>query len=378
MKNIVYDENRDGDKRHNYQNKEMTSTTLKMSIEVENENIQGQTEGKYDVNNIDFGIVERARQRIQLKKYISHLRLTVGDSVISDITLDESGNHAEGESKYVTYMGPTQNTNTYNPGFVKVELDNELLQGSKLEVTYTIKFENLSEVDINNASYYNHGSTASGGGTYRLKKLETGGNIKETNSYWNESQVMKIRPSVIVDYLDRDWGYEADNNSDWKAITKEEYQNNDGTIFKNSEGHALPKADDVLKANEINNRNILYTERLFNEEVLPGSATNVNLKVGKLLTTTDEIELHNDTELLEINKTGGSEILENKQDREQTNPGNNPPGNPPRESDEAEAQTAMVTPSTGKNLGYVVPITIGIVTLTILGVGVIIIKKKVL
>lgn len=37
----------------------------------------------------------------------------------------------------------------------------------------------------------------------------------------------------------------------------------------------------------------------------------------------------------------------------------------------------MVTPSTGKDLNFIVPITVGIIALITLGAGVILIKKKV-
>ena len=40
------------------------------------------------------------------------------------------------------------------------------------------------------------------------------------------------------------------------------------------------------------------------------------------------------------------------------------------------AETVIVTPATGANLGYILPIVIGIVALAIIATGVIIIKKK--
>ena len=42
------------------------------------------------------------------------------------------------------------------------------------------------------------------------------------------------------------------------------------------------------------------------------------------------------------------------------------------------AETVIVTPATGDNLSYILPISIGIIALLVIGVGVIVIKKKAL
>ena len=42
------------------------------------------------------------------------------------------------------------------------------------------------------------------------------------------------------------------------------------------------------------------------------------------------------------------------------------------------AETTIVTPSTGENRNYIIAITVAILALTILGSGVVIIKKKVI
>lgn len=57
--------------------------------------------------------------------------------------------------------------------------------------------------------------------------------------------------------------------------------------------------------------------------------------------------------------------------------GNYVPGEGPTESDDSMAETTIVTPATGENRDYILPIIIGATALIILGAGVIIIKKKV-
>lgn len=370
LKRIVYSENRV------YSINEMSSTTLGMNIEVEkDENAKKLSSGEsyqYTIKNVDFGIVERARQEIELKKRINHLRVTLANGeVISDVDVEEDGT-LKGEKSHVTFMNPTQNGTLFNPGFIKVELDNELLQGSKLEVTYRFTFYNHSEVEIIeynenenrwnvDENYYKFGSSVMKNGNYILKK------DNEEKGKVEKSKVVTITPSVIVDYLDKDWGYEENKNEYWTAITKTKYQQDD--FIQNKE---VPKNIKIFEGNEtdINNRIILYTEKLAESKVFPTDDVSVNLDVSKQLTTTDDISLENDTEILELLKPGGREIP--------SNPGSQSPGKDPVEPDESVAPSVIVTPSTGDNLEYIIPITTGIVALLLLGIGVVIIKKKVL
>ena len=45
---------------------------------------------------------------------------------------------------------------------------------------------------------------------------------------------------------------------------------------------------------------------------------------------------------------------------------------------DSTSETVMVTPNTGDNLAFVIPVMVGVVALVILGAGVVIIKKKTL
>ena len=94
------------------------------------------------------------------------------------------------------------------------------------------------------------------------------------------------------------------------------------------------------------------------------------LNVSKILTTSEDISLDNETEIVEVDKTGGSDLV--------STPGNYIPGTGHTESDDDMAETVIVTPATGDNLAYIVPVTIGIIALLVIGGCVVIIKKKVL
>lgn len=370
----------------------MESTTPKMNIEVEYDTLisSGNTEHTYAVQNIDFGIVRRAKQSVKLEKRVKKMTITLANGqVVSEIELDKKGGAIVGDPtkhKHITYMGPLNDS----AGFVKAELDNELLQGSKVEVIYEFKFKNISEVDIakleddsnkdNYENYYKYGSDAMstvGDTALMLNGSNTGRRVEK-------KEIVTITPPIIVDYLDRDWGYEKDKNPDWDAKTKDDFikeyiKREDGTIVKLINTNII---DDTNS--EINNRIILITEQWEDKKVLPGGEEIADLRVSKTLTTTDEISLGNETEIVKLEKPGGSEILE------EDDPGPGPvppkpiipgsyiPGETPKELDTDESETVIVTPSTGANLEFVIPITIAVIALVILGTGIVLIKKKVI
>lgn len=316
--------------------KTMDSTTPTMGISVEyttTTTIEPTTDKfkspDFKIKNIDFGIVERARQDLALRKRVNTFKVTLANGqVIADMTIDEKGN-ITGERNHVTYMGPSSSTGN---GFVKLELDNELIQGATVEVEYEIKVTNNSELDYVSEDFYKYG-------------------IKSGNE-------VTITPTSIIDYLDKNWGFEAEKNKEWTVksldeikniVAKEVYENEDSTI-----------AD----------KTILYTESLKGQKLKPTESAKVNLNVSKVLSNSDEISLDNESEITELTKDGGSRPI--------STPGNYVPGQEAKETDESIAETVIVTPSTGANLEFIVPVMVGVIALVILGAGVVIIKKKTL
>ncbi len=352
-------------------NRTMDSTTLPMKIGVEYEDVYSASTGDqytYVIPNIDFGIVKRAIQQNELKKRVSHLRVTLANGeVVSDVDV-ENGN-LKGEKNHVTYMGPiNRGTVNYNPGFIKVELDDELMQGALLEVTYEFKYNNISEVDVINPNYYKFGSSVMNEGAYKLFDYKNNevGKVKE-------SEVVYTTPNIIIDYLDKDWGYEESKNQEygWTAMTKEELEKDGIQYSAGGTTEKVTVSPDVFgDTSDINNKIILYTTKLHNEKVLPGTDRNIKLNVSKTLTTTDEISLNNETEIVKITKPGGSKIT--------TITGSYIPSDSstPLESDEDKSEQVIVTPSTGDNQDYVLPILVGVTILAIIATSVVIIKKK--
>ena len=312
----------------------MNSTTPTMGIGVEYESAYTASSGDrytYEINNVDFGIVERARQKLGMTKRVKTAKVTLANGqVIIDATFDEDGN-ITGEKDHLTHMGPSETAVPAN-GYVRIELDNELIQGAVLEVGYEVKATNLSEMDYLSENYYKYGII--------------------------EGEVVTITPTAIIDYLDNDWAIDETANPDWQIKTLDEIKDLVAEVVYNNENST------------INAKTILYTEKLKQYNLKPTEEASVDLLVSRMLATSDEISIDNETEVAVLDKTGGAKPDET--------PGNYIPGSGHTEIDDNMAETVLVTPATGENLNIIIPIAIGVTALVILGVGIFLIKKRAL
>ena len=101
----------------------------------------------------------------------------------------------------------------------------------------------------------------------------------------------------------------------------------------------------------------------------PGEENSTTLKVSKVLSNSEEIDLENEAEIIEIEQKGRPVP---------STPGNYVPGTTPNEPDDDSSELVTVTPPTGENQNYLA-ITITIVSaLVVLVVGIIWIRKKLL
>ena len=311
----------------------MDSTTPTLGIGVEYESTYTASYGDryvYRIENVDFGIVERARQDISLNKRVSTMKLTLANGQpLVDLQITEDGK-LEGQTGNVTYLPPSPGSIPAN-GMVRLELDSEIIQGSRLQIGYEIKATNNSEIEYLSENYYKYGII--------------------------EGDVVTITPSAIIDYLDSDWDFDAESNPDWEAIQKDDSR--------------ISLAEEVRNSTSIDSAKIFYTEALAGYDLQPTESATVMLNVSKLLTSSEDIELGNETEIVKVEKPGGPNIT--------SIPGNYVPGTGPSvESDDGMAEIVIVTPNTGENMNYILPIAITVIACVILGVGVVLIKKKVL
>lgn len=307
----------------------MDSKTPAMTFGVEYDTTM--TDGNDDkvefiVRNVDFGIVERAKQLMDISKRVSAFKLTLANGqVLMDAEVTEDGK-LKGSHSNLSYMGPT-NTNGINVnGILRAELDSELIEGAKVETTYEIKVTNVSEKDYDSPNYYLYGNKK---GAQLIKNSVTG----------------------VIDYLDGKIVFVPDDTWEKKENTFIEEVN----------------ASEKGNTDYLNSIKTYYTSKL-QKDLAPGESNEVTLKASKLLTSSEDNTFDNKTEIVDVTKKDGDIT-----------------GTPVKVTwnngkfffDTDNAEKTVIIPSTGENRNYVLPIVIGIIAVAIVGVGVFFIKKYV-
>ena len=288
----------------------------------------------------DFGIVERARQDFRVEKRISDLKI-----VLSTGQILINGNPYKEKLPYVKAMGNE----------VLAEIDNEILQGAKLEIEYTITIENHSEMDYDyrkDTSYYYYGEV--------VDKTEL---------------ITAIRK--VVDYMDDDIVYDEEKNIGvWKKTTADEliaWNQDSGEGTKQ-----LIAKDDLVSGEKCDvygdlkagGYTVAVTEYFYSNGLGIGEAKSVKIYGSKMLSTKGEgINLENHTEIIE---TQGIRSVLN------SIPGDySPKYKKPNEQDDDLAKL-IITPPTGLFENKIFILTMTTVILVVLAGGIYLIKKKVI
>ena len=342
LKDITNKSKTEYEAKSNADLQKIIAKTPKMKIGIENTE-SNTTEQNVDnqIDNIDFGIVERPRMSLKVTKEISHIKLTLANGQ----TLVD-GDPRTTQMQYVTYP---------KDGILKIEVDNEIVEGSTVEIEYDISVENNSELDYNSEQYYKYG----------IRK--------------NGNQPVGLTISSIVDYLDENlattYNYNVEGQNIWKRVESKTL--NDSKFISNDIYNAIK-----------NKKNIFVNECQI--KLQPGQKTNLNtintLKASKLLTTANELLFTNYVETLKVsNEVGrfyGQEDLNSTSGKnwKTGTPGNFNPYNAEdtHESDDNKGgSTVAIIPPTGldKNI-YVIGSIIGIIILSAIAGVIVYIKKR--
>lgn len=286
------------------------------------------------IQNMDFGIIERAKQALKLTKRVSRTRLVLanGNTVI-DATYDGNGNITSQDTKYTTYIPKTANKNAT----IKMEIDNEILQSARLEIEYQLKVENISEKEYLTQNYYKYGEPA------------------------GVNDLVALNANQVIDYVDNNLALNLDNLGGWNAYTAAEKPDLIGKgLLANELQPILAQTNTIINTDQ------------FKGNLRPEGDTtrDMTLNLYRILPSVMQDEdstLDNDTEIIKIIKTGGSTLT--------TTPGNYVPTDSPKEVDEAEAETVTIVPPTGLTVNYIAYTLLAISSLGILVSGIILIKK---
>lgn len=327
--------------RTGYENKEeydkyqsMAARTPNMNIAIENRNgeVTIQDEKRTRVyENFDFGIVERPRQSVEVTKEIKEIKLKLANTQ----GLVE-GDPRTGTINYVTYP---------KGGDLKIEVDYEIIEGATLEITYEIKVANKSELDYDNEEYYKYGTNSTG------------------------AKPVKMTINSVVDYMDENLKTTYDRNEgEWKLTSAKDLFDK-GFIAKN------------VYDNAKNYNNILVNE--CNLELEPNeNKTLASVSASKLLSTAGKMNYKNYAEILiasnDVGRFYGQEDAGSITNWKLISPGSLVTTDATTYEVDDDRVDINIIPPTGDNQNIVIYTVIGISCLSLLVVGIVLIKKKVL
>ena len=329
----------------------MYSDTNGMLLTVEKSYIEGDEVkqpsefGTYVVENMNFGVAEVPVTTIDLQKHVKSFTITdsTGQNVLASMALEDGKWVFKGDVIAV----PGGSTN------IDVSVENEKLQGARLEVTYEITSTMKTEKNFDNKSLTV--PTIKGIVDYINNNLTYNQSLGDNSKYWE-----------LTTYDDVKKIYEAQQ---WNGGTKPQ-----GTADREGTTYTT-----IVKAKE-NNPLLLKTEgtgtaTITLEKVLTAASSTIEQIV---MSTTDTFEYNNTVEITGLdysNVTPEEPDPEPQRDRIRT---------PERyiivpgvHHDTKTSETIIVHPPTGANNG-ILYLTIAIISLSILAGGIFAIKKFVL
>lgn len=348
-----------------------TSSTLdeesnNISYAVKN-GVRNDLNGTYHIQNVDFGLEERPKAQLEVNKKVTNVKITLADkSVLVDASQSANNlswivktpyNMYELKSDSVTgiyhdYQKYDQLRNKViarlnsraETGLIQATMDEEIMHGATIEITYEIKVTNVGEVDYNETQFYYTGKVN------------------------DKSTIVKTSSDLLIDYVSNNLQYKDTNNNGW-TIT------NEATL--KSKDYLTSEVDAVLK-----NYNTILTTTSLNKPLIPTTTSTkgtpdtydyTKLVLSQTITpenTKDDLTYENVVEIIQISNDVGRRMAFSIQ-------GNQNPTKDIAEIDASRAENVAILPPFGI-LDICLYAGIGIIVAALIAAGIIGIKKKVL
>lgn len=325
----------------------MTAKTLPMDINIhftkedetkgatkdENGQIQENEDMALTLENVNFGIVERPNIDIKIDKKITNIEVIAqnGASIIP------KGNPRDDKMQYITAPDDEE--------AITAQVDPKLLQGATLNVEYTVTVENNSNIDYICKEYYYFG---------------------EKNEEFENTPTAQL----VVDYLD------STTKIDETRVENEVWQKKSAEDLKNEE-YIDENVYSTLTSNDRDEKYYAYTTSAFEDVKIGDGPKSEKMYVSRKLSISEDITEKGRVEIIEI---AGSRAITG------AIPGNYNPaesagtdGNTDylNESDWSGDEVKFMPP-TGIVVDYKMYMIAILAMLTILTIGIIVIKKKVI
>ena len=280
-----------------------------------------QTSNKFE--SMNFGIIKQPEQRAEIEKLITNVKLTNAQNNLV----------FNGNPETATMVGVTDLDGVTNGGssYVRVELAEESIYGSNIEVTYQVKITNTSDLNYYNNDYYNYG-------------------VADT------SKEVMFQPTEVIDYLDNTLTYVAEKS--------------DSARIKDLGTRDITISDNEVKANafELTGWKPLYTINSKGKSETDTSDKVILVAQRVLSNQDDDMEIISKAEL-----TKGQNVPSQSSDSEYIG------FRAVRPATDVHAESSArltITPPTGEDRQEIILYAIaGTIALAILGAGIVMIKK---
>ena len=313
----------------------------------------------YSIEDIDLGLTERPKAQLEIDKSVSNIKVTLANNtVLFDVNKSATDviwkDHTEynlaskkQDGKYAEYYG-RNNKHRYSyrdevdkivkrsdKGLIQLTMDEELMHGATIQITYKVKVTNAGEVDYVGTKFYYLGDST------------------------GATQVTTIA-NQVVDYVANNLQFNKDNsaNAGWSIIKQEELIA--GGLVNGSLATQLAQFN-----------NVIQTESL-NKSLKPGESTEKTLVLTQLISTentSDDLTYENIVEIVKTSNTVGRRMaysIVGNQD---------PTASEAAEVDASVAEKVIILPPFGNtHIAYILGGVIGIILIG----GIVFIIKKVL
>ncbi len=288
----------------------------------------------YAIKGVNLGLVERPKAQLELNKTVSNIKVTLADgSILFDVNqsadnvawkpntaynIDSNKKNGIYDKKY----RPTIGSNA--KGLVQLSMDEEIMHGATIQITYKIKVKNVGEVDYEGKEFYYTGK--------------------------NHGNIVTTTPNRIIDYVSNNLQFNSNSNTnDWQVMTVNDVINN-----------KLVNADVagvILKDDKPQYNTILTTT--FSDTLKPGDSTaEKTLVLTQTITpenTSDNLKYINIAEIVETSNTAGRRMA-------YSIVGNQNPTEAVAEVDASSSEEVMILPPFGDtHIYYILGTVIGII-----------------
>ena len=336
--------------------------------------------GNYVIQNLDFGLEERPKAGLELDKKVSNVKITLSDRTVlfdatqsvedliwqakqsyninnmkNETTYDNVGPKASNPdrvySDYTRYndfrqavLDRVATMVNSNKGLIQATMDEEIMHGATIEITYDMSVTNIGEEDYNETSFYYIGKVA------------------------NKNNIVKTSADLIIDYVPNNLKFAKDQNAtwNWNPISQADISAN-GYVNK------------TLQEEKINGKyNTIITTDSLKKDLVPVGSSKVNSSMAStklILTqtitaenTADDLLYSNIAEIVSISNAVGRRMAFSIQ-------GNQDPTANPAEPDASRAEDVVILPPFGTHYLY---IGLAIFITTLLIISIIVIKKRIL